>query len=158
MGSVPDCKQGNKEELYNQELVLEVCANIRVKSCPTSFIISISRVWMDHSNIMDEDCLSVHFRAHIVFKLSSLPSHWIPLHHCKPGQAGHLSSDTSSELTDIQYVEWGLLGGRFTHRVSLFCVWWWDVRREMLRLDEEDCQYGVTQWLRTAGPDREIFM
>ena len=111
------------EAFYYQQLVIEVCANIRVKSCPRSFIISISRVRMDHSNIMDEDCLSVHFRAHIVFKLSSLPSHRIALHHCKPSQPGHLPSDTSSELTNIQYVEWGLLGGRFTHSsVSLFCV------------------------------------
>ena len=29
---------------------------------------------MDHFKIMDGDSLSVHFRAHIVFKLSSLPS------------------------------------------------------------------------------------
>ena len=47
---------------------------VLLKSCPRSFIISISRVWMDHSSIMDGDCLSVQFRAHIVFKLSSLPS------------------------------------------------------------------------------------
>ena len=81
--------------------------------------------------------------------------HQIALHHCKHGRAGHLLSDTSSEQTNIQYVEWAVLGGRFTHIFSLFCVclwwwwwWWWlvclwDLRREMmLRLDEEECQYG----------------
>ena len=50
----------------------------------------------------------------------------IPLHHCKLGLAGHLISDTSSEQTNIQYVEWGLVGtaGRkvLTHFLPVLCA------------------------------------
>ena len=149
-------------------------ANIRVKSCPRSFIISISHVWMDHFNIMDEDCLSVHFRAHIVFKLSSLPSlpsQQIALHHCKPGHPGHLISDTSSQQDNIQYVEWGVgTAGRkvYTHflpvlSAGLFvrCERERERREMMFRLDEEDCQYGFDRddaMAQDHSPDLEIFM
>ena len=76
-GTAREGKLSDHDQLAKQWGILSATtstANIRVKSCPRSFIISISRVWMDHSSIMDDDCLSVHFRAHIVFKLSSLPS------------------------------------------------------------------------------------
>ena len=119
-GPIMISRQNNEIFYYQQVLCKHPCKIVSWK------FYNINFSCLDHSNIMDEDCLSVHFRAHIVFKLSSLPSlpsQQIPLHHCKLGQPGHLISDTSSEQANIQYVEWGLLGGRFTHIFSLFCVW-----------------------------------
>ena len=131
-GSVPDCHGGNcrimirsqnNEECYYQQLPLEGCANIRVKSCLRSFIISISRVWMDHFNIMDEDCLSVHFRAHIVFKLSSLPSSiylYIIVSQARPdilSQIHHRNKQIFSMWSGDCWEEGG-------HTFSPCFVWW----------------------------------